>query len=319
MWIFWSIIAILLFAFCEIYEKKASNIDEDYTELKMLIWFGIFSLLVIVGIKILGLRELDMNIIEFLSKNPVVIFSPIFYMLSLLFAFISLKYIPVSIEVPITNTNGIYCFLGAIILYAILGKFDEVREEVTIIKIILVIVVTITIIFSSIIYNNYVYKNKESEEYKKLRKKISAFALFGILLAFLSALCDAGDSIITYYMFEEVCGTYDFLYVYYSINVIIAVFAYIYLIIRTKKIYNPFLAKEKCKMIGAGLDCAGTVASNLAVAANPFFADPLMSTYFIFTIIFSRFILKEKFDKKQYICIAVILVCVFVFVVLDNQ
>jgi drug/metabolite transporter (DMT)-like permease len=60
------------------------------------------------------------------------------------------------------------------------------------------------------------------------------------------------------------------------------------------------------------------VAANLGVALNPFFADPLISTYFIFTIFFSRIIMREKFDKRQYLCVAVILICVVIFAVLDK-
>ena len=86
-------------------------------------------------------------------------------MMSLLFLFISLKFIPLSINVPITSTNGIYCFAGAIILYAALGKFQEVREEVTFIKIVLVLVVTLTIAVSSILYNRFVRIHGDNVHY----------------------------------------------------------------------------------------------------------------------------------------------------------
>ncbi|MBQ7747331.1 MAG: hypothetical protein IJT92_07805, partial [Spirochaetia bacterium] len=76
---------------------------------------------------------------------------------------------------------------------------------------------------------------------------------------------------------------------------------------------NPFAISEKNRIAGSGLDCLGTVTSNLAVALNPFFADPLISTYFIFTIFFSRMLLKEKYDRRQYLCIAAIFVCIVLF------
>ena len=139
----------------------------------------------------------------------------------------------------------------------------------------------------------------------------------GIVFAVVSALCDASDSVVTYYILEEVCGSSDYIFIYYLISGIIAGFAYIILIIKTGKLYNPFAFSENNRIAGSGLDCLGTVAANLGVALNPFFADPLISTYFIFTILFSRIIMREKFDKRKYLCVAVILICVVLFALLD--
>lgn len=317
MWIVWSLISIVFFSLSGIFEKKGSRVEEECTELKLLVWFGIFSIAVAVCIETFGLRELDANLFEFLRENPAIMLCPLFYMLSLLFLFISLKFIPLSINVPITSTNGIYCFAGAIILYAALGKFQEVREEVSLIKVVLVLAVTVTIAVSSILYNRFVHKNYEDREYIELKKKTPLFVIVGIVFAVFSALSDASDSVVTYYILEEVCGSLDYIFIYYLISGIIAFFAYILLTIKTRKLYNPFARSEKYKMAGSGLDCLGTVTSNLAVALNPFFADPLISTYFIFTIFFSRMLLREKFDKKQYFCIAVIFICVVLFAILD--
>ena len=140
----------------------------------------------------------------------------------------------------------------------------------------------------------------------------------GIVFAVVSALCDASDSVVTYYILEEVCGSSDYIFIYYLISGIIAGFAYIILIIKTGKLYNPFSFSENNRIAGSGLDCLGTVAANLGVALNPFFADPLISTYFIFTILFSGMFLREKFDRRQYFCIAVIFICVVLFAKLDT-
>ena len=318
MWIIWSLVSILLFSFSAIFEKKGSSVEEECTELKFLVWFGIFSFLVAVCIQTFGLRELDSSLFEFIKHNPAILLCPVFYMLSLLFLFLSLKFIPLSINVPITSTNGIYCFAGAIILYAALGKFQEVREEVSPIKVVLVIAVTLTIAASSILYNRFVHNNYEDMDYRVLKKKTPFFVVAGIIFAIISALCDASDSVVTYYILEEVCSSFDYIFIYYLMSGIIASFAYIILNIKTRKLYNPFAISEKNRIAGSGLDCLGTVTSNLAVALNPFFADPLISTYFIFTILFSRIIMREKFDKRQYLCVAVILACVVFFALLDR-
>ena len=100
MWLVWSCIAIILYALCEIYEKKGSVFDEPCSETKLLVWFGMFGLIVAAFISAAGLRESGEGLISFMTDNPAVILAPVFYFLSLLLAFISLKFIPVSIEVP---------------------------------------------------------------------------------------------------------------------------------------------------------------------------------------------------------------------------
>ena len=56
---------------------------------------------------------------------------------------------------------------------------------------------------------------------------------------------------------------------------------------------------QRDKAIGALLDCAGMVTCVLAISHNPFFADPIISTYFVFTALLSRFLLKEKLTVRQ--------------------
>ena len=70
MWIFWSLLSILFFSLSGIFEKKGSRLEEECTELKFLVWFGIFSIAVAVFIQTFGLRELDSNLFEFLKENP---------------------------------------------------------------------------------------------------------------------------------------------------------------------------------------------------------------------------------------------------------
>lgn len=325
MWLVWSCIAIVLFAFCEIYEKKGSVFEEQCSETKLLVWFGIFGLIFAFSISVMGLRESNEGIISMIMKNPVFILSPIFYFLSLLLAFISLKFIPVSVEVPITNTDGILCFIGAILLYAFRGKFVEIAEDVSPIKLILVVIVTITAFIFSVMYEQKVESGEDTELVEKIRKqgnktsfiRAKLLAIIGIICAVLSAMFDAGDSVILYYILDEVADSYDYLYFSNMMYAIFGLLAWIYVSVKLKKLYNPFEKGQGNKALGAFFDCAGTVVTVFAVAENPFLSDPLISTYFVFTVLLSRIILKEKLSLRQYVCIAILLCGIFAFAILD--
>lgn len=324
MWLVWSCIAIVLFALCEIYEKKGSSIKEECSELKIIIWFGIFGFIVALAIKTFGLRESNTSFFVMACENKLLIINAGLYCLALFMAFISLKFIPLVIEVPITNTDGIFCFIGAVLLYAIRGNFEEIRSEVTIPKVILVTIILIVVIVFSILHYNNFKKDKDNFVGKLLNSvsgskiKLVTFVIFGILCAFLSAILDASHSVIIYYILDEVVDSFDFIYFNNILYGIIGILIYIYILIKYKKFYNPFKKSEYNRMMGACLDCIGNIATVLAVNINPFWADPIISTYFVFTVFLSSILLKEKLKMNQYVCVILLSLCIIAFAIFDR-
>lgn len=321
MWIFWSCVSIVIYSFCLIYEKKGVNINEKYCEIKMLIWFGICGLLVSIFVSIFNLRETSASFIKLFIESPPIILSTLFYYASLLLSFISLKFIPVSIETPIANTYSCFTFIGAILLFLSLGEYQKITTELTPEKVVLVVIIFIVLIIFSILYRDEVKDNEESNLLDKKatnsKSKILFYATVGIILAVLSSITDAFSSIVDYYILNDVIGTVDYLYFYNLLFFILAVFGWVYVSVKEKKIYNPFKKDQYVKAIGSGLDCLGTVTATLAINANQFYADPLISTTFIFTVVLSRIMLKEKLNWKQYICVIVLVLCIVGFAILD--
>lgn len=323
MWLVWTCVAIIFYALCEVYEKKSVDFEEPFSEGKLLVWFGIFALLVSVLISVAGLRESDVDIIHRIVESPVFVLSPVFYFLSLFIAFVSLKLIPVSVEVQITNTDGIMSFIGAVSLYAFLGKYDVITEKVTPVKVILVLLTTVTALVFSAMHQKNVRTGEDAELAEKIKKRgkkgifgnAKVLTAIGIICAFLSAAFDAGDSVIEYYIIGEVADSYEYLFFAGIVTWILSLVVWIYISIRLKKAYNPFSKGQLNKALGAFLDCTGTVATVLAVAENPFWTNPLVSTYGVFTVLFSRIILKEKLSLKQYVCIGILVceICAFAF------
>lgn len=322
MWLLWTVFSLIFFSLCEVYEKKSSDPNESLSETKLLCWFGAFSLVVATFVSVTGIRESDSGFFTILTENPVLILPTIFYYLALLLAFICMKYTPVSIEAPITNTSGILSFVGAILLFSIRGKYAEIAEEVTAVKLLLVVIVCAVTIIFSVIYHRII--ECESSQWNNLNltkgpfnKNDLFYATAGIVLAALSAMSDAANSVVTYYILDDVVNSYDYLYFTNILSSILGLVAWIYTSLQLKRPYNLFDRSQVDKAIGASLDCAGMVTYIFAVADNPFLAEPIISTYYVFSIWLSHIIFKEKLNMKQYLCIAVIVVCIFLFARLD--
>lgn len=321
MWLLWSCISILLYAFCEIYEKKGSDIEEPYSGAKMLVWFGIFGLAVALFVSLTGLRESRIGFFKMAVENPAMILSTVFYFLSLLLAFISLKLIPVSVEAPITNTSGSLSFIGAILLYAVLGKYREIRCEVTPVKLIVVLVIFAVVALFSLIYHHRVEIGSDDgvPEWNRSssRRRRRLFSVLGIVFAVLSAASDAGNSVVSYYVLDEVAESNDYLFFSNLLFSLLGAGAWVFVSIKEKRLFNPFEKTQSAKAIGAGLDCAGMVTNVLAINENPFFADAIISTYFVFTVLLSHIMLKEKLNRKQCLCVAILVICICAFAFLD--
>ena len=101
-------------------------------------------------------------------------------------------------------------------------------------------------------------------------------------------------------------GKLDFLIVESLAFVIIGLFSYIYLWFKKKQPYNPFRKTESVRWSSGIMELLGNVCYTYAVASNPVLATPITSSYCIVTIIAARILLKERLQKKQYICLAIL-------------
>ena len=81
------------------------------------------------------------------------------------------------------------------------------------------------------------------------------------------------------------------------------VVAWLYMLIRTKKAYNPFKKSEMSKGAASLCEEFGQIFYVYAMAAKPMLAAPMIASYCIVSIILSRIFLKEKLKASQYACV----------------
>ncbi len=319
MWIVFVFISIFCYAFGEVFQKKGSGFEEEHTSLKILVWFGIISVVMAFEISFFNLKETSSSALTMIYNNPVIILSPLFYFLSLFLCFLAFKLIPASIVAPITGAEGVFTFIAVIIMFLLLGKSALLDESITPLKLILVIISIVGIYASGLIQS----KIEDKEDNKKLAHgkfliKSGRFAAIGVILAVSSALVETASVLVDIYALGDLVDSYDYLYTYEVLIAIFTLVVYAVLWYLEKKPYNPFKKSENFKMLGAGCDNLGLAFYMLAISRNPLYTDVLTSSFCIFAVLLSKIVLKEKLKKSQKIWTAITLFAVVSFVVVDE-
>lgn len=320
MWLLFALISMGFYAFAEMFQKQGSDLREEHTELKIAIWFGIVSGVTALAIRLLGLKESSAGVVEIVRQNPLMLCSPALYYLSLLASFIGFRLIPASIGSPITCTDGVFTFIGVVLLYFAIGKGEVLDENITAVKVILVILLSVGVFATTLLQS----RKEDREENRELAGGRSLirngrFAVPGMILMILSAMLDASSSLTDLYFLGELADSYDYIYAVSLMDAGIAVVLYIVLWIVDGKPYRIIGKAEVPRILGAGFDAAGMLFYMIAAAGNQIYTNILISGFCALTVILSRWILKEKIGKKQAFWVGFTVVCILAFSVVDEM
>ncbi len=235
----------------------------------------------------------DFKPFDFIRYFPVAAL----YILAMVFGYIGLRYIELSISSPICNCSGALAFL----LCVIFGIYSV--EEITTTIIIGIVMITVGIVALGFI------EQREDEEVKKARqekanrkytKSILAF-LLPISYLIIDAIGTAGDEFIF-----EVTDITD-----YAANsafeltfFVLAIFAFIWL----KFVKKDTIFKGNRHLYFGGLcETIGQVFY-MAVMFSDFSAGMvIISAYCAISVLWSRIFLKEKMSWKHYAVIALVI------------
>lgn len=313
----WTILclsSIIMCASSEIIDKtivKKKNEDSTY---KLLVWYAIFGLLITIIIYGLELSESKLMPWEILIKTPAIIYGAICSFLYYIFYLLALKFIGVTIFESVDSSNSILIFIGMSLINTFLGYFNEIKvifELKYLIPILMILIGNIILTIST-------KKNSSIKEKNNKKNTSYKFILIGIIFSLISVLFDAGDTLIcSFALSEEQASSYDYLIGYSFIEIIIGVCIYIYLFLKNKKLYNPFKKTERNKCLSQFL---GVLVSIIYIFANEISVlktQVAWAAYPIVPMILARIFLKEKYSKKQYFCIGIVLLGSISFALVD--
>ena len=284
-WFLLSLIAILFWSGSDLFSKMGSRPDDKYSHWKMVMAVG-----TVMGIHALfliatGTPFSPADIITYLPASAL-------YILSMILGYVGLRYIELSVSSPVCNSSGA---VAALLCFFFLG------ETMSGLQLFGVVLVCAGVFALSVIEKRKDDALRASEgltpDVKHSRSIIAiAFPLLYCLIDGLGTFADALllDTVIAE---EQANIAYELTFL------LMAVFAFIYVVLVKKQPLK--ISREKPKVVATLCETAGQFAYVFAIGANPIVAAPMISSYCVASLLWSRLILKEKLTKSQYLVIAV--------------
>ena len=293
-----ALMTFLCWGTADLFYKIGNKKAGDYNHLKTGICVGL-----IMGIHAtiyMLVKRIDFNIIEIIRYLPV----SLLYIISMVIGYKGLKYLELSIASPIQNCSGV---ITAILL---LLFFKETLQIPAYIAFLLILT---GIILLGIIESQEEKDNRVTLKNSLTKKKIVLLTMiFPIAYCILDGLGTFLDAIYLDKMKliseDNALIAYEYTFLIYSI------ITYIYL---KKKRAKLTIKSEKTKVIAAIFETIGQFFYVYAMSANSVITAPVVGSYCILSLLWSRIFLKEKLSKKHYLAISLVIIGIIILGILD--
>ena len=287
-WFWFSIIALLCWSGSDFFSKIGCRDPKDkYSQYKMVIAVG-----VVMGLH--AAYEIFVGGVE-ISWSVILTYLPVsaLYIGSMTLGYVGLRYIELSISSPICNASGALVAIIAIVT----GTAEPMAAPQYL---------AIVLACAGVIGLGFVEAN-EDETLRAARQEASnyKYAKSWLALALPIAYCllDAAGTFADDLVLETL--NEDSANVAYELTFLAAgVVAFIYACVIKKQKLVPKM--ELPKYIGAGFETAGQLAYIYALASGESaLAAPIIASYCMVSVLWSRLFLKERLSWKHYVCIFV--------------
>lgn len=328
-WFILTLICMLGWGFADLFYKK-SNVDGDrYSHLKTAVWvglmMGLFSLFFTVATlckeplsAVFG-EDSFVNLItaETLFTPGSSIFmsavqylpASLGYIISMVIGYAGMRYLEVSIVSPVQNASGALSAISMFVYFTAIGAIGSFWDEFSVLDVIGTVCIVAGVIALGVVEQRLAKKESALNVPKEERKyRYGALALlFPILYCIFDTIGTAADGIILSDEGGIGLGDIDVLILYGFTFFLAGIAAWIFLLVKEHKAYNPFKKAEvKTRGVAALFEQFGQIFYVYAMSDNPVVAAPMIASYCIVSAILSRVFLKEKLRWQQYICIGVV-------------
>lgn len=287
-WFWFSIVALLCWSGSDFFSKIGCRDAADkYSQYKMVTAVG-----VVMGIH--AAIEIFVGGVE-ISWQVIWTYLPVslLYIGSMTLGYVGLRYIELSISSPICNASGALVAIIAIVS-GTAGKMAIAQY------------IAIFLACAGVIGLGFVEAN-EDDDLRAARQEASnyKYAKSWLALALPIAYCilDAAGTFADDLVLETL--NEDSANVAYELTFLVAgIVSFIYTVIIKKQKLLP--KAEGPKYIGAAFETAGQLAYIYALASGESaLAAPIIASYCMASVLWSRLFLKEKLSWKHYTCILV--------------
>ncbi|HIW54880.1 MAG TPA: EamA family transporter [Candidatus Ruthenibacterium merdigallinarum] len=285
-WFVFSLIAILFWSGSDLFSKMGSRPDDKLSHWKMVMAVGAVMGAHAVIMLCMGTPFQMSDIITYLPAS-------LLYILSMIFGYVGLRYIELSISSPVCNSSGA---VAAILCFALLGQAISGLQLVGII-----------LVCAGVFALSYIEKKQDDAE-RAARRELadvkyerSVLAIvFPLLYCAIDGLGTFADALIL----ENSNILEDSANIAYELTfLLMAVVAFVYVVLIKKERIR--IGKEKVKLAAGLSETIGQYFYIFAIGANAVVAAPMISSYCVVSLIWARLFLKERLTPRHYAVIAV--------------
>ena len=285
MWFWLALAALLCWSGSDIFSKVGSAPDDKYSHWKMVMAVGF-----VMGLH--ALYEVLVGGVE-ISWHVMLAYLPasLLYILSMILGYVGLRYIELSVSSPICNSSGA---LAAILLLVI---FKETMQPLQGLAVGMVCVGVVALGLVEYFESD---DTRAARQEQSNRKYVKSFV--AILLPVLYCMIDAAGTVADAVILQDI--NEDSANVAYELTfLLMAVLSFVYVVLIKRE--KLLVRREAPKVIAGVFETAGQLAYVYALSENAVFSAPIISSYCVVSILWSRIFLKEKLSIKHYAAIAV--------------
>ncbi len=287
-WFWFSIIALLCWSGSDFFSKIGCRDPKDkYSQFKMVMAVGLVMGLHAAYEIFVGGTEISWKVI--LTYLPV----SLLYIGSMTLGYVGLRYIELSISSPICNASG-----ALVAIIAIVSGTAEVMEAPQYLAIALACAGVIGLGFVEANEDDALRAARQEASNYKYAKSWLALAL-PVAYCMLDAAGTFADDLVLETLNEDSANAA------YELTFLAAgIVCFVYTVLIKKQPLVPKM--EAPKYVGAVFETAGQFAYIYALASGESaLAAPIISSYCMASVLWSRLFLKEKLSWKHYACIFV--------------
>lgn len=302
MWFSFAVISLLCWSGSDLFSKIGCQSETDkYSHLKMLTAVG-----VVMGLH--AAYEVFFGGVE-ISWGVMVSYLPVslLYILSMAVGYLGLRYIELSISSPICNSSGA---IVAILTLATAGIGDEL-PPLALAAVALVCIGVISLGITEANEDEELRRARQDEANRHYAKSWVAIAI-PVIYCLLDALGTFADSRVLEILDEDSANVaYELTFL--AVGLVCAVYV---LGVRKQKLR---LHQEAPKYTGAIFETVGQFFYIYALADTEHvaFAAPIISSYCVVSVLWSRIFLKEKLSGKHYLSILTVVAGIVILGILD--
>lgn len=302
MWFWLSIIALLCWSGSDLFSKIGCRDGRDhYAHLKMVIAVGtVMGLHAAYEIFIGGTKISPSIMLTYLPVSAL-------YILSMTIGYLGLRYIELSISSPICNSSGA---LVAVLCLITGGIHTVNRWQLVAVALVCLGVVGLGVVEAH--EDDDLRAARQFASNYKYAKSVIALVI-PVIYCLLDALGTFADSLVLRKLNEDSAN------VAYELTFLLcAVGCFIYIVLIKKDRLVP--KAEMPKYVGALCETAGQFAYIYAIGdpKHVMLAAPIISSYCVASVVWSRLFLKEKLSAKHYSAIATVIIGIVILGIFDT-